>query len=63
MAVGSLADVQALVGPLAVMPRNPDDFQHGERLASYREAMGVNIRVLVEHRAGALVALSCDFRR
>jgi hypothetical protein len=45
---GSLADVESVVGPTDWMPRNPDDFTSGERVAAYVDRSGWTVRVFTE---------------
>lgn len=45
---GTLAEVEAIVGATRAVPRNPDDFTSGEKVAAYVERGGKTVRVFVE---------------
>ena len=45
---GTLADIESVVGPTSPMPRNPDDFTSGERVAAYVDRSGWTVRVFIE---------------
>ena len=47
---GTLADVESVVGPTQPMPRAPDDFHSGEKVAAYVERQGKTVRVFTELR-------------
>jgi hypothetical protein len=45
---GSLTDLESVVGPTQMVPRNPDDFHSGETRAAYVPKAGKTIRVFAE---------------
>lgn len=45
---GSIADLESVVGTTKPVPRNPDDFQSGEKRAAYVTKAGKTIRVFAE---------------
>ena len=45
---GTLADVESVTGPTQWMPRAPDDFTSGQKVAAYVERSGWTVRVFVE---------------
>jgi hypothetical protein len=45
---GSLGEIESLVGPTSPMPRAPDDFTSGEKVAAYVDRAGWTVRVFAE---------------
>ena len=45
---GTLAEVESVVGPMAPMPRAPDDFHSGQHVAALVERAGRTVRVFAE---------------
>jgi hypothetical protein len=45
---GTLADVESVTGPTQWMPRAPDDFTSGQKVAAYVERAGWTVRIFVE---------------
>ena len=63
---GTLADVESIVGPMQPMPRAPDDFHSGPKMAAYVERAGRWVRVFAElardHRRVVRVTVSFPSR-
>jgi hypothetical protein len=58
-----LADVEAVIGPTNEVPRNPDDFVSGDRVAAHPQVAGRTIRAFVEHNGGTVASVLLDLGR